>query len=256
MKLQTKSPRKKFSKRMALAGCSLGLGGTHYVATHEPTWVETNSITIPIANLPHSLNGFRIVQLSDLHHSRVVSRKYIQYCVTLANQLKPDLFLLTGDYVTNSARFAEPVAQELSRLQAPYGVVAVLGNHDYWTNGVIVYRALTNAGIRVLKNENFFLPVNGSGLWILGVDDLWAGEFNLDKTVSNTPSHEPRILLMHNPDTFMEAAQHGIDLVLSGHTHGGQVSLPICGTVDCAFQIWLALRVGFIPRWENTDVRQ
>jgi len=214
---------------MALAGCSLGLGGTQYVAAYEPTWVQTNSITIPIVNLSASLDGFRIVQLSDLHHGRVVSRHYIQYCVKLANQLKPDLFLLTGDYVTSNAKFAQPVADELSRLQAPYGVCAVLGNHDYWTNGVLVRKALTDAGIRVLKNENFYLPVNGDGLWILGVDDLWAGEFNLDKTVSNTPANEPRILMMHNPDSFAETARHGIDLVLSGHTHGGQVSLPFVG---------------------------
>lgn len=214
---------------MVLAGCSLGLGGTQYVAAYEPTWVETLFLSIPFANLPDSLNGFRIVQLSDLHHSRVVSRKYIRYCVNLANQLKPDLFLLTGDYVTNNARFAQPVAEELSRLHAPYGVVAVLGNHDYWANGILVRRALTDAGIRVLKNENFFLPVNGDGLWILGADDLWAGEFNLDKTVFNTPANASRILMMHNPDSFPEAAQHGIDLVLAGHTHGGQVSLPFVG---------------------------
>ena len=114
---------------MALAGCSLGLGGTSYVAVFEPTWVEVNRLSIPIANLPKSMDGFRIVQLSDLHHSRVVSRRYIQYCVKLANQLKPDLILLTGDYVTNSAKFAEPVALEVRHeVIGPEVAIEVVGD--------------------------------------------------------------------------------------------------------------------------------
>jgi len=229
MNLNKKFSRRRFVKRMALAGCSLGLGGTYYVAIYEPTWVEINRLTIPISTLPKSLDGLRIVQLSDLHHSRVVSRRYIHYCVKLANQLNPDLFLLTGDFVTNSARFAKPVAEELSKLQAPYGTFAVMGNHDYWANGILVQKALKEAGIRVLKNENIFLPIKDKGIWILGVDDLWAGEFNLDRTVSNTSIKDTRILLMHNPDSFAEAVKYNVDLILSGHTHGGQVALPVFG---------------------------
>lgn len=223
--------RREFIRAIAWTSFSLGLGGTSYATLWEPTWVKIERIPLYYPNLHPDLEGIKILQLSDIHLSKVVSRPYVRHCIQMANQLKPDIILLTGDYVTRVKKYIHPVAEELGHLKSPLGTYAVLGNHDYWTHGPMIKTALRKAGIKVLVNQHTRIQVGDTELWVLGVDDLWAGVFDLNKTFTGTPADRFRILLMHNPDEFEEAAEYNPDLILSGHTHGGQVAIPFYGPI-------------------------
>ncbi len=223
--------RRQFIRALAWTSFSLGLGGTSYATLWEPSWVKVQKIKLAYPDLPPGLDGLTLLQLSDIHLSRVVSRSYLRQCIQMANQLKPDIILLTGDYITRQKKYIPLMAEELSHLKSPLGSYAVLGNHDYWTHGPMVKTALRKAGIHVLTNQHAQIQVKDTELWILGVDDLWAGIFDLEKTFHGTPENRFRILLMHNPDEFEKASGYNPNLILSGHTHGGQVSLPYYGPI-------------------------
>jgi hypothetical protein len=227
---------------------SVGISGitlTNYGKQIEPEWIEITYHTIPIENLPASFEGFLIVQLTDLHHSSIVTLDYLQACFREVVHLQPDLVVMTGDYITYQEKYAKPVAQALRDiiLEADIPAYAVLGNHDHWNSdpeapvfplrnrwkgdGVEVFRALTEAGIEVLMNESVSLKRNGERLWLVGCGDYLAGHFDLERALRFlSSSDEPRILLMHNPQPIDAIAHYGFDLVLSGHTHGGQIALP------------------------------
>jgi predicted MPP superfamily phosphohydrolase len=158
--------------------------------------------------------------------------------VDLANLLEPDVVALTGDYVTFSPAYIWPAAQALGRLRARLGVFAVLGNHDFRAGADKITRALRAHRIRVLRNARHALPAGSEisntsktkrtskTLWIAGVDDPWVGLADLPRALRSIPPGDPKILLCHNPEGIAQASRHGIDLMLSGHTHGGQVRLP------------------------------
>jgi predicted MPP superfamily phosphohydrolase len=190
----------------------------------EPRRVEVTHQRIVIARLPQIFNGFRIVQLSDIHHSPFLSLDEIAEAVRRANELKPDLIALTGDYVSHSLEYIDGCAQALGALRARHGVFAVLGNHDHWTDPEKMTASLTCHGIRVLVNENVHIGVNDSYIRLAGVDDLMVRRDDLSLALRGTNSNETRILLAHNPAIIREAARAGVDLVLSGHTHGGQIN--------------------------------
>jgi predicted MPP superfamily phosphohydrolase len=181
-------------------------------------------------SLPEGFRGFRILQLSDIHHSLFVPLSQVGAVVELSNALKPDLIALTGDFVSYSRASIEPVAEILRGLQARSGVVAVLGNHDFRVGADIVERALERRGIEVLRNRHLLLRERGDALYVAGVDDYRYGA-DLGSALEGIPADAPTILLAHNPRLLVAAACCGIDLVLSGHTHGGQVNLPLLGTV-------------------------
>jgi predicted MPP superfamily phosphohydrolase len=180
--------------------------------------------------LQGAFRGFRIVHLSDIHHSLFVSLDRVAAVVALSNYLKPDLVALTGDFVTYSQAAVEPVAEILGGLQAPAGVMAVLGNHDFRMGADGIERALRRRHIQVLRNRHVLLHDRGDTLPIVGVDDYNYGA-DLPKALCGIPQHVPAVLLGHNPRLVTAAAQHGVGLMLSGHTHGGQVNLPLLGSV-------------------------
>ena len=180
--------------------------------------------------LPEAFRGFRILQLSDIHHSLFVSRDRVAEVVMLSNRLKPDLIALTGDFVTYSRASIEPVAEILGGLQASAGVVAVLGNHDFRVGAEVIERALIRRRIRVLRNRHLRLQEGGETLHVAGVDDYRYGA-DLRKALRGVPAGAPTVLLAHNPRLVDSAASHGVGLMLSGHTHGGQVNVPLLGTV-------------------------
>jgi uncharacterized protein len=153
----------------------------------------------------------------------------VQAAVEAVNQLRPDAVMLTGDYVSRDAALAEPCAQALGALQAPAGVYAVLGNHDHWTDAGEVERALAAQSLTVLRNDAVPIERGGARLWIAGVDDVRQRRADLDRALRLVPADQAAILLAHEPDYADLAAQHPIDLQLSGHSHGGQVRLPILG---------------------------
>jgi predicted MPP superfamily phosphohydrolase len=194
----------------------------------DPEITETD---IFIHRLPAAYNELRIAHLTDIHHSLFTPIEDVERAVHLANQLRPDLIALTGDYVTLSPSYIWPVARALGKLRARLGVFAVLGNHDFQAGAPEITHALRAQRIRVLRNSHFALRRRSSILWIAGVDDLWWEADDFPSALNGLPAHDAKILLCHNPLGIRTAAQHGVDFVLSGHTHGGQVKLPVVGSV-------------------------
>lgn len=201
----------------------MSVGG--YSCLLEPRWLEIKNVFINIHGLPKQFEGMTIAQLSDIHHCKYVSREFIKKCVRKVNALSPDIIALTGDYVYGSKEFISSVAGELVELKAKEGVFAVLGNHD---NKDVTVDTLAKKGIRVLINEHIPLYRKKDYLFIAGVDDLWAGKLNLETTLKGVDD-KPKILLCHNPDAIEMIKCTGVDFVMAGHTHGGQVSLPLYG---------------------------
>ncbi|MGH9946984.1 MAG: metallophosphoesterase [Pyrinomonadaceae bacterium] len=192
-------------------------------AINEATSLSIEQVTIDLKRLPKPLDGFTIVHLSDTHHSPFTSLEYIERVVRVANRLKPDMFVLTGDYVSHERKYIAPVAEVLSSLKAEFGTFACLGNHDHWTDADLVTDLFRGEGINMLVNEGNRFEARGASFWIAGVDDHMVGKTDLPAAMSGSFPDEMKILLAHNPVIFRRAARYGIDLTLSGHTHGGQI---------------------------------
>ncbi len=224
--------RRRFLKRGLIAsGAALG-GGALWSAFGERTWLTARRVSVPIANLPPALDGFTIAHLSDLHRGPYISGEHIREAAAIAVSHTPDLIVLTGDHISYTAEYAKSCAEALSPLNAPHGLYAVLGNHEYWTGTVDrAADACRDAGARLLVNEAVPIDVGDARWWLCGVDDIWEGRPDLDTTLANVPPEHLKILLCHEPDFADEAAKHGIHLQLSGHSHGGQVRLPAVGPI-------------------------
>ena len=201
--------------------------------------------------LPEAFRGFRILQLTDIHHSLFVGLNQVAAVVELSNFLKPDLIALTGDFVTYSRASIEPVTEILGHLQAPAGVFAVLGNHDFRVGAGAIEGALRRRRITVLRNRHVRLRENGDSLHVAGVDDFGYGA-NLERALRGVPTDAPTVLLAHNPRLVQAAACHGVGLMLAGHTHGGQVNLPFLGSVYGRTPEQLRFKVG----WDRLGATQ
>lgn len=212
------------------AGTALVATGGAYSALIEPHWLAIEKVTLPLRRLPPEFDGFTLAQISDVHRGPYVDDAMIQAAVEAVNQLRPDAVMLTGDFVTRDAALADPCAQALGALQARSGVYAILGNHDHWTDADEIERALTAQALTVLRNNAVAIERDGARLWIVGVDDVWERHADLEQALRLVPADQVTILLAHEPDYADFAAQHPIDVQLSGHSHGGQVRLPILGT--------------------------
>jgi len=200
-----------------------------YATLVEPHSYEVTETDIFIRDLPQSFDGFRITQVSDIHHSRLVPIEDVRRVVELAQQTRPDLIALTGDYTTAYRRYIEPCAEALGELSAPEGVWAVLGNHDHYTDPRLTARALEAKQISVLKNANTGIRRGSDVLQLAGVDDWsWAGA-DWARTSYGMDLKKPSVLLSHQPVVFDLPEAKNFSLILSGHTHGGQVSFPILG---------------------------
>jgi predicted MPP superfamily phosphohydrolase len=182
-----------------------------------------------IRNLPPSFENFRITQVTDVHHSRIVGLEEIRRVVALAQSTKPDLIALTGDYTTTYTRFIEPCAEMLGHLSAPEGVWAVLGNHDHYTDRELTSRALERHHITVLNNANTKLTRGGERLQLSGIDDWSWARSDWNRAFFGINQSQPSVLLSHQPGVLDLAQTQHVSLILSGHTHGGQVVLPFIG---------------------------
>lgn len=180
--------------------------------------------------LPSAFRGLRIVQISDIHHGLFLPKEWLSEAVRVANRLNPDIIALTGDFVTYSRRMIGPAAELLGRLRARYGVYAVLGNHDFRVDADAVAQALRRQRIDVLRNRHVTLRFGGESMYLVGVDDYGYGA-DLRRAVRGVPREAATVLLAHNPRVIHLASRNNVSLVLSGHTHGGQVNLPLLGTV-------------------------
>jgi predicted MPP superfamily phosphohydrolase len=197
------------------------------------------SIKVPILGLPSALEGFRIAQISDIHYYPITTIELVNKAVEITNALRPDLVVLTGDYVWHDVEAIFDLMPSLARLQARYGVLANLGNHDLWTDVNIVTLAFKEVSLPLLVNQGETITIGSDHLYIAGLDDGWSGKPDLTATMENWPKDAPTILLMHEPDLADEySLDPRIHLQLSGHSHGGQVRFPFLGALIYPYLSW------------------
>ena len=227
--------------RWAGAAAAAGVGVPAAYGGLVEAWAyEVTETVIRIRDLPERFEGFRIAQVSDVHHGRLVSLEEVRRVVQLANGTRADMVALTGDYTTDLPKFVEPCAEVLSELKAPEGVWAVLGNHDHRTDGPLTRQALRRRGIEVLTNENTELRRGPEVLQLAGVDDWGWGKADFARALRGVDTARPSLMLSHEPMALDVPETRGVSLILSGHTHGGQVTLPVVGAP--AAWVWKHLK--------------
>ncbi len=208
---------------LAVTGGLIGYG--MYEALRKPDIVEVN---VPIENLPGDLDGFRIVQITDIHVSSTIKRPFVQSVVDIVNDLKPDLIALTGDLVDGSVNQLRQDVAPLTGLKAPHGMFFITGNHEYYSGVQEWIEETARMGFTVLLNEHRVVQRGEGRLLLAGVTDYSGGQFGPShvsdphKARAGAPDCHATILLAHQPKSIFEAAKAGYDYVISGHTHGGQ----------------------------------
>ena len=201
----------------------------------EPNRLVIHYETLELEQWPVALSDLKIAVLSDIHAgSRFIDDQKLRLIVERTNQLKPDLIIILGDYVSgrrpHHGMEPEAFAPPLRDFGAPLGVYTVLGNHDWWFDGNRVRAVLEANGFKVLENDVARLEARGVSFWIAGLADLWTRPQEIPQTIARVPDGEPVIAITHNPDIFPRLPQR-VPLLLAGHTHGGQVRFPLIGTV-------------------------
>ncbi len=191
--------------------------------------LEITRRELRVSRLPASFEGMTVAFLSDLHCSAQTPPAFLERVMVETNRLAPDLILLGGDYITRGTRYLEPIQDLLAQLRAPLGKFGVLGNHDFETDVRAVKAMLARAGVAELTNRNAFVTRHGERLILAGVGDMWRDTQDLDAALRGVDAHEGAILLSHNPHYAKRIADPRVSLVLSGHTHGGQVQPPRAG---------------------------
>lgn len=228
------------SRRMFLMG-SASLFPYLYL---ERLSVALRRYQVPVRQLPAAFEGFTILHVSDLHDKEFGTAG--EELVALVRQEHFDVIAITGDLVTGYRPALTPALELIASLRRATDrpVFAVLGNHDWrLERGLEFSQRLHEVGTQMLLNAAAPIERNGERLWIAGVDDPITGRDRLDLALTGTDPQEPRVLLTHSPMLFPQAARLGIDLLLAGHTHGGQIRLPVVGAAYVP-------RIGFFPPWD------
>lgn len=196
-----------------------------YQALRDPQIVN---LDIPIKNLPDEFDGFRIVQITDIHVSSTIKRPFVQRVVDMVNGLNPDLVALTGDLVDGSVSQLQHDTAPLADLKAPHGMFFITGNHEYYSGVEQWIKETRRLGFDVLINEHRVLERDGAKLTLAGVTDFTGGQFSPAhvsdpvRAAVGAPEGVPRILLAHQPKSIFKASEVGYDYLITGHTHGGQ----------------------------------
>jgi uncharacterized protein len=228
--------RRKFLSNTATAAGILPFAACGYGLLFGRVEFEKSFVRMKLRRLPREFNGFRIAQLSDIHIGPFMTSTDIRHVVEMTNALKPDLIVLTGDYITWDPATQEAAVDSLTGLKAPFGIYGCLGNHEMWTHTeASITRLFAERNVRILRQERTAIQVGSESLNLIGVDYESHGHMGrhieghvrqyLEGVRQLTRPDQTNILLSHNPNTFDRAAQLGIDLSLAGHTHGGQVTL-------------------------------
>jgi len=250
--------------RLAGTASAVALAGDAFLL--EPNLPRVLRKDFFLARWPERLNGFTIALLSDFHYDPYFSVHPLHAAIPMVNRLRPDLIALTGDFVSipiigdesKAGSEAEPCARLLRQMTAPYGLWAVMGNHDVHTDRRRVTLALEAENIRVLANHSQAIERDGARFWLAGVNDVLSGTADLTETLFRVPSGEAVILLAHEPDFADVAARFPIDLQLSGHSHGGQIRIPLLRPVYlpplARKYVWGKYQVGPLALYTNAGL--
>jgi uncharacterized protein len=218
--------RRRLLKRVGQAALgSIAVCGSAYPFL-EAKWCCLTRQPIALPNLPRAFHGTTVALLADVHHGPFVPLAYIRQVVAMTNALKPDIIVLVGDYVHRHERYIAPGIEELGKLEARLGRFAVRGNHDNRSYQTLSLAALADAALPDLNNRGVWLERSGSRLRICGVGDLWTDRQDLGSALGDATERDAVLLLSHNPDFVETIRDRRVGLVLSGHTHGGQVVVP------------------------------
>lgn len=223
------------SRRQALARITGGvvttavLGHVGYGMVRALGEAELVDVPVTLHRLPAALDGFTILQLTDLHVGGTLGRSFVEALVARGNAIGADLIALTGDFVDGTVEELADAVAPLAELRAPHGVYFVTGNHEYYSGAPPWIAHLSALGIRVLRNERVAIERGGEAFDLAGIDDHTARSFvpdhgpDLDRALAGRDRRRAVVLLAHQPRQVRDAARHEVDLQLSGHTHGGQV---------------------------------
>lgn len=225
--------RREFLKTagVALSG-SVVAASSYLVVNDESQDPVVDRVEIPITGLHPGLEGFTILQMTDIHLYPMTQPELVKKSVAMANELDADLITLTGDYVWHFLDAIDELAPILAGLNAKHGVYSTLGNHDYWLDAGVIQETMEKAGLPVLKNQGVSISQGNGTFYLGGLDDGWSGNPDLHATLNGAPQDAPVVLLCHEPDLADRYSLDGrVDLQLSGHTHSGQVRVPGVGAL-------------------------
>jgi hypothetical protein len=240
--LSSPRPPHRFTRRSFLALAATSLGGVAlYSGEFARHKLAVETYTVHLSRLPEAFRGMRIVQISDIHYLEWTESSFLRHVVDQVNALNPDLVVLTGDFVTyGPVRWPSEEAHKryalrhlpecvsiLGGIRCPLRY-ATLGNHDMMVGGRYVYGDLVSQGLPILRNSAVPLERSGQRLWLVGLGSACAKDVDLDRAIPDSAvrDKEAMIVLAHEPDILPEIAKHGPDLMLAGHTHGGQICIP------------------------------
>jgi predicted MPP superfamily phosphohydrolase len=229
--------RRTFLRRGMYGLTVASFSGTAYGMLLEKNECDLTTAEFSLPHLPEQLEGFTIALVSDIHSSIFMSKEEMERYAQMVNSLDADLIVVPGDFVTANYNEVYPFVEAFNILRAPYGVFGVLGNHDFYSGADAVAKEVDACGIKLLRNDKIIVDKDGGRFYLIGVDDVGfsnRGPIKLDEAIGHAPLELPRILLSHRPYYLEQAAGKDIDLVLSGHTHGGQVVLGRFGNMVIA----------------------
>jgi len=191
----------------------------------EPHLLQVREVQLEDADVPAAFDNLKAAFISDIHHGPYFSLDRVQLLVERVNGLKPDLIILGGDYVHRDNDYIQPCFEELKKLNAPLGKFGVLGNHDHWEGAQLTRKMMKEAGITLIDNKACWIEKDGKKIKLGGVGDLWVDDQDIEPTIRDVEDEDFVILVSHNPDYVEEIETSRIDLVMSGHTHGGQATV-------------------------------
>lgn len=212
----------------------LGIGGSIYSILIEPLWFDIVEVSISLSRLPKAFSGLRVLQISDIHAGEQFMPGHLGEVVQKILALKPDIVLITGDFVYSSPMMTDEILETtgdlLAQISNSIPTFAVMGNHDHWWDVARVRKMLQRANVKELANDFFTIRKDNAMLHICGVDDFYERKSELEPILSVLPEEGCAILMAHEPDFADKSSISGrFDLQVSGHSHGGQVVLPFIG---------------------------
>ncbi len=223
-----------------------------YGCTVRRWFFVTRHVDVAVRGLDARFDGYTIAQLSDLHIGAFHPQWWGKRWARAANAAAADLVVVTGDMVTSGVAFHEDIAELIGELRAKDGVYVIMGNHDYFGEGEPLVSLLRGRDVHVLRNQGVTFERDGARLFLAGIDDTWTKRANLELALAERPAGVPTVLLAHDPEHFGSAVERKVDVVLSGHTHGGQVALPFLGRLVNASKLAHEFHIGIYRRGDST----